>query len=118
MRQTFRLLIAGGAAGRICGLFGAGGGMVLVPLLIHFCHMESKTAFASSLSIMLPISLVTLFSYHLTTGLPLQESVPYLAGGFAGGIAAGIFYKKIPTVLLHRAMGILILWGGIRLLWK
>lgn len=67
---------------------------------------------------MLPISLVTLFSYQLTTGLPFQEALPYLAGGLIGGITAGIFYKKIPTVLLHRAMGILILWGGIRLLWN
>lgn len=118
MRQNIRLLIAGGAAGLVCGLFGAGGGMVLVPLLVHLCHMESKIAFASALSIMLPISLVTLFSYQLTTGLPFQEALPYLAGGLIGGITAGIFYKKIPTVLLHRAMGILILWGGIRLLWN
>ena len=34
------------------------------------------------------------------------------------GILAGIFYKKIPTTLLHRAMGLLILWGGLRLLWN
>ncbi len=116
--RKLRLLLTGGAAGLVCGLFGAGGGMVLVPLLIHLCHMESKTAFASALSIMLPISLVSLFVYHLTDGLPLQAALPYLGGGLLGGILAGIFYKKIPTVLLHRAMGLIILWGGFRLIWN
>ena len=113
-----RLLLTGAAAGLVCGLFGAGGGMVLVPLLVRFCHMESKTAFASALSVMLPVSLVSLAVCGLTGGLPFRASLPYLAGGLAGGILAGIFYKKIPTTLLHRAMGLLILWGGLRLLWK
>jgi len=113
-----RLLLTGGAAGLVCGLFGAGGGMVLVPLLIRFCGMESKKAFASALSVMLPISLVTMTVFHFTDGLPFRDSLPYLLGGTVGGILAGIFYKKIPTTLLHRAMGLLILWGGLRLLWK
>ena len=34
MSQKLRLLLAGGAAGLTCGLFGAGGGMLLVPLLV------------------------------------------------------------------------------------
>ena len=37
--------------------------------------------------------------------------------GAIGGVLAGMFGKKIPTVWLHRGLGILILWGGIRYLW-
>ena len=61
-----RLLLTGAAAGLVCGLFGAGGGMVLVPLLVRFCRMESKTAFASALSVMLPVSRVSLAVHALT----------------------------------------------------
>ena len=118
LSQKLRLLLAGGAAGLTCGLFGAGGGMLLVPLLVHLCHLESRTAFASALSIMLPISVVSLLVYHLSGGLPLRASLPYLAGGALGGLLAGLCYKRIPTRFLHRAMGLLILWGGLRLLWK
>lgn len=92
--------------------------MVLVPLLICFCGLSSRTAFASALSVMLPVSLVSMTVFQLTDGLPFSESVPYLIGGFAGGILAGLFYKEIPTTLLHRVMGILILWGGVRLIWN
>ena len=118
MPQKLRFVLSGGAAGLVCGLFGAGGGMVLVPLLLRFCKLESRTVFASALSIMLPISLVSLAVCALSGGLPLRESLPYLGGGMAGGVLAGFFYKKIPTALLHRAMGLLILWGGLRLLWR
>ena len=118
MSQKLRLLLAGAAAGSACGFFGSGGGMLLVPLLVRLCRMESRQAFASALSVMLPVSLVSLLVCHLTGGLPFREALPYLLGGAAGGVLAGIFYQKIPTRLLHRAMGLLILWGGLRLLWN
>ena len=92
--------------------------MVLVPLLIRVCHLESRTAFASALSVMLPISLVSIAVLWFSGGLHAAGCLPYLGGGLAGGVLAGLLYKKIPTGCLHKAMGILILWGGIRLLWK
>lgn len=92
--------------------------MVLVPMLTGLCQFSGKDAFASSLAVMLPVSLVSLAVLQLTGGLPIAQSLPYLAGGLLGGIIAGILYKKIPTALLHKAMGLFILWGGARLLWS
>lgn len=116
--MRLRLLISGAAAGMICGLFGAGGGMVLIPMLIHFCGMDSRQVFATAISVMLPVSLVSIAVLWLNGNLVLQGAVPYLTGGVSGGILAGLLYKKIPTALLHRTMGILILWGGLRLIWN
>ena len=45
------LILAGLGAGVVNGLFGAGGGMVLVPLLIGFAHLEDKQAFSSAKAI-------------------------------------------------------------------
>jgi len=118
MRKQYRLILSGAAAGLVCGVFGAGGGMVLIPMLIHVCGMESRTAFASALSIMLPISLVSLAVCGFTGGLPFHDSLPYLLGGSIGGLLAGLLYKRIPTRFLHRAMGLFILWGGLRLIWN
>ena len=115
--MRLRLMLSGAAAGLACGFFGSGGGMILVPLLVGWCHIESKAAFASALSVMLPVCLVSLGVYFLRGALSLADALPYLAGGALGGVLAGICYKKIPKQLLHRAMGLLILWGGVRLLW-
>jgi len=92
--------------------------MVLVPLLLRLCGMEPREAFASSLCVMLPVCAVSLGVLWLRGGLSAAGSLPYVCGGVAGGLLAGIFYKKIPTGLLHKLMGGLILWGGIRLLWN
>jgi len=113
----FRYGTAGAAAGIINGFFGAGGGMVLVPLLIGFAKLEDKKAFSSAIAIILPICLVTIAVYWTQQIFPIQEALPYLIGGLAGGLAGGLLFRKITPQFLHKFFGIIILWGGIRLLW-
>lgn len=110
------MIIAGAGAGIINGLFGAGGGMVLVPLLTLICNLEEKHIFPSSISIILPISLVSLAITAVTGNVDWPLSIPYLLGSALGGLAAGIWGEKIPVLWLHRVLGIMILWGGIRYL--
>lgn len=116
-KPMFGMLLAGFCAGAVNGLFGAAGGMVLIPLLTALTDLESHELFASSISIILPICLVSLVFTAIKTGLDWQLAFPYLIGSAAGGVLAGIYGRKIPALWLHRGLGILILWGGIRYLW-
>ena len=116
-KKWFVYGLSGAAAGFINGLFGAGGGMVLVPMLIKFCKLEDKKAFSSAISIILPLSLVSLFVYGKNNVFPITESFPYLLGGLGGGLLGGILFKKTSVKFLHNFFGLIILWGGIRLLW-
>lgn len=106
--------LAGLCAGAVTGLFGAGGGMVLVPLLIILTDLPDSAIFPASVAIILPICLVSLVVSSRT--LPFSTALPYLLGSLAGGFASGLWGKNIPTVWLHRFLGIMILWGGIRYL--
>ena len=108
--------LAGALAGSVTGLFGAGGGMVLVPLLGALTDIAEESLFPASVAVILPVCLVCLFLRSRTGPLPWQEAFPYLLGSAAGGILAGLFGKKIPTVWLHRILGAFVLWGGIRYL--
>ena len=110
-------ILAGLGAGAVNGLFGIGGGMVLIPLLTFLTDWEDEKIFASSLPIILPICLVTLTATALTGPIPWLESIPYLIGSTVGGVLAGYFGRKIPVGLLHKALGLLIIWGGVRYLW-
>lgn len=114
--DSFRTGAVGALAGAVNGLLGAGGGMLLVPLL-SFLGMEEKSVFPASVSIILPICVVSLISGWGDQPFFWRESLPYLLGSAAGGILAGIFGKRIPVIWLHRGLGILILWGGFRYLW-
>lgn len=115
-RQFLGITVAGLCAGAVNGLFGAAGGMVLVPLLTALTDMEDSEIFPSSISIILPICIVSLAYTAVTGSLDFHTAFPYLIGSALGGIAAGLWGKKIPTIWLHRGLGILILWGGYRYL--
>ena len=93
MIKKWAIPAAGICAGAVNGLFGAGGGMVLGPMLTL---------------------LVSLSVTVRETGLNLTDALPYLAGIALGGLAAGYWGKHIPVKWLHRVLGILILWGGVR----
>lgn len=115
-KQTIRYLASGAAAGFVNGFFGAGGGMVLVPLLVHLGGLPDKKAFSSAVSIILPLCLVSIVVYGMQGALPIRDAVPYLIGGAAGGVIAGLTFQKVSARFLHLALGALILFGGIRLL--
>lgn len=111
------LVLAGSCAGAVAGFFGAGGGMVLVPLLTAFGSLREEMVFPASLSIILPVCLVSLAVTAAFGGLPWKEAFPYLLGSAGGGVLAGVWGRKIPVKWLHRGLGLLILWGGWRYLW-
>lgn len=115
-RKISGVMLAGFCAGAVNGLFGAGGGMVLVPLLGLLTNLEDHEIFNASIAVILPICIISLTATAISGSIAWQQSIPYLAGSAAGGFAAAYWGKKIPVKWLHRGLGILILWGGIRYL--
>ena len=114
IKKPSLMAITGAVAGAVNGLFGAGGGMVLVPLLSALTDIKEDAIFPASVSIILPICIVSL-SYGAINGVfAWREALPYLIGSTVGGIIAGIIGKRIPVKWLHRCLGLLVLWGGVR----
>ena len=44
----------------------------------------------------------------------LQAALPYLLGGFAGGLLSGKLYTRLPVTLLRRVFGAVLIFGGVR----
>lgn len=109
--------ISGFGAGALNGLFGAGGGMVLAPLLGTLTDTDDSQLFSNCVAILLPVCVVSLLFSSGWENFSFFSALPYLGGSVLGGIAAGVWGKHIRPVWLHRALGVLILWGGIRYLW-
>jgi len=118
LQKWFRYGLCGAAAGLINGFFGAGGGMVLVPLLIHVGKLDDKKAFSSAISIILPLCLISIAMYWFQGKLDLRASLPYLGGGLLGGLLGGLWFRNVTPKFLHKALGAVILWGGLRLIWN
>ncbi len=116
MVKKWGMLLAGLCAGAVNGLFGAGGGMVLVPLLTGLTDLQEEEVFPSSVAIILPLCLVSLTITALGPGVDFSLALPYLVGSALGAVPAGLWGGQIPVKWLHRGLGLLILWGGIRYL--
>ncbi len=116
MKNAVPLVLAGLAAGCVAGLFGAGGGLVLVPILSLWGGMEQEKLFPASVAIILPVCVTVLLVNVRSGGTNLSDALPYLPGSAIGGLLGGLWGKKVPVEWLHRVLGIFILWGGIRYL--
>ena len=114
MKERTKFALTGALAGAANGFFGAGGGLFLVPLLVSWCGMEQRKAFATSVAVILPLCAVSAAVYWMKGGLDIGAAWPYLLGGAAGGVIAGRIFQKVSMVWLRRAFGLLILYGGVR----
>ena len=108
--------LIGALAGTANGLFGAGGGLFLVPLFIGWTKMEEKQAFATSVGVIFPMSVASLIVFLVRGTDVFTIGWPFVLGGIIGGLVSGKVFKRIPTVWLHRLFGGLILYGAVRTL--
>ena len=113
-KRNWRALAAGAAAGLTNGLFGGGGGSVLVPLLTRLCGLDQRRAFATSVAVILPLCALSAALYWWKGGLDLGEALPYLLGGALGGWAGGKWFRGVKLPWLKRIFGLLLIYGGLR----
>lgn len=106
--------ITGLVTGLLNGLFGAGGGMVAVPVL-QKSGCCAKDSHATSIALILPLSVVSAGMYLLDGHLTISDALPYLPGGIAGAVVGSIFLKKLKSVWIHRIFGVLILFAAWRM---
>lgn len=116
MKKGTKAAVAGALGGLANGFFGAGGGLFLVPLFTAWLKLEERKAFATSVAVILPLSLVSAVTYFLNGGINFSSAWPFLLGGAAGGIISGLVFKKVSVNVLRRIFALLILYGGIKAL--
>ena len=115
MKKAFLFPAAGVAAGLINGLFGGGGGMVLLPALLR-SGIPPKKAFATCVALILPLCLVSAAVMLLRTDFDWNAALPYLIGGAFGGLLGGKFFRKVSPQWLKRLFPAFMIYGGVRYL--
>ena len=103
------LLIAGVVTGILAGLFGVGGGFVIVPALVLLTSMDIRKAVATSLLAIALISGAGLVS-HIFAGRDLAPEIalPFAAGGIAGLGFGTILGRRMSPVALQKGFAVLI----------
>ena len=109
-------LLAGALAGLVNGLFGAGGGLVLVPLYRRADPQHPRVAFATSVAVIAPLCAVSFLLMQARQPTDLAAAAPYLLGGALGGFCSGPALRRLPVLWLRRLFGLFLLYGGVRAL--
>lgn len=118
MKRISAARAAGAAAGLANGLFGGGGGMVLVPILARFAPLPPRRLYATCVGVIFPVCAVSALVYLLRDGGSgiLLTAAPYLAGGFAGGWLGGRLYGRVPTGFLKWLFAAFLFYAGVKYL--
>jgi len=113
-------LASGLLAGTLSGVFGIGGGIVLVPLLGLLLGLDQHAAQGITLAVLLlPIGLPAVLAYHRRAPLRLRLVVALVAGfllGVGGGAEAALWLPERPMRLAFVAFLVVVAvrgwWGG------
>ncbi len=115
-KKLLKLLLIGFIAGLANGLFGSGGGTIVVPALTYVLDVKDHKAHATAISIILPLTIISTFIYLKGKSIPLDIGYKVAFGGVLGSITGAKLLKKIPTLLLRKIFGSVIVITAIRLL--
>lgn len=117
MKKNTKTAAAGLAVGLINGLFGAGGGMVAVPLLKSL-GMDQKQAHANAVAVILPITAVSAVFYLIKGYMTIGDALPFLPAGIPGALIGTWILNKISPRLLKKIFALFMIYAGVRLLFQ
>ena len=92
--------LGGFGAGVINGLLGAGGGMVVVPLLSAL-GVRGKKSHATALIVIVPLSLVSAVLYLVQGRVTVMDALPWLPGSLLGAYLGSRLMPKSPPAGLN-----------------
>lgn len=101
-RGTVILLAVGAVVGMLAGLFGIGGGTVIVPALVWLGFTQRHAAATSMLAI-IPTSISGVLSYALCGNVDWIAAVLLFAGMFFGGQIGSWLLSRLPELVLRWA---------------
>ena len=116
-KEKFKYGALGFVSGILNGLFGAGGGVVVVPMLEKF-GIHAKKAHATSIAIILPASLISAVLYFANGNLDLMSAASYLPTGLLGAGIGALLLKKITVRWLKLLFALVIIAGAVRILFQ
>ena len=89
--------IVGGVAGLLSGLFGVGGGIVIVPGLVLLAGLEQRRAHGTSLAAIVPIALAAVVGYAFDDGVDWPAAGLLALGAMVGSLVGTRKLRRVPA---------------------
>lgn len=117
-RHTWLAVVIGLLAGVLAGMFGVGGGFLMVPLYISWLGLEQRKSHATSLAAVVPIALAGAIGYAEQGSVDIDAAVALLAGSVFGALYGVKLLGQVPLKFLQLGFATLLYLSAVRLIWS
>ncbi len=106
-------------AGVCSGLFGIGGGAIIVPALVFIVGMQQQQANATSLvALLLPVGILALWKYHKSgfmNATHVKGGLLIALGLFFGALVGATLATKMDPTLLRKSFAVFLIVIALRM---
>ncbi len=110
------LAIAGSLAGFVNGFLGGGGGVAVVALLLSVLKLNQKSAQATALLVILPLTAVSAVVYVVNGSVQWEPTLWATSGVVCGGIVGAVLLSKLKGNVAKLIFALVLVVGGIKML--
>lgn len=117
MNQVIFYILLGLIAGIAGGIFGIGGGLILIPALVIIFGMSQHVAQGTSLAVMIPpVGILAALKYYQSGNIKLNIALWIAVGFVVGGFIGASLIQPVNDITLKRLFGILLALSSIRMI--
>ena len=107
-------VVIGLAAGLLSGVFGIGGGVVIVPALIYWAGFSQHRATGTSLAVLLPpIGFAAMWRYHRHGNVNVRAAMIIAGAVLVGGWLGAVIANRVSGPYLRLAFGVFVVVLGM-----
>ena len=114
--NRFKIILVGLVTGFTNGLFGAGGGTIVVPAMERILKVKEHEAHATAIAVILPLSIMSTLIYARHQILDWKSIIYIALGGIVGGILGAKLLNRLSSTWLHRIFGLFMIIASIRMI--
>ena len=108
--------LVGAASGFVGGLFGVGGGVIMVPAMIFILKMETRLAVGTSMAIVIFTAITATSKHALNGNVDWKTALPFIPAAVIGGYLGAMAVQHVPGEMLKRWFGGFLLVVGLKML--
>ncbi len=117
--QMLGLLALGLAAGVCAGMFGIGGGLIIVPALVLFYGLSQHSAVGTSLgALLLPVGALSAWVYWKNGNLNVGYAALIALGLFLGAYVGARLVQPVSDLTLRRLFAGFLILVSVRMFWE
>lgn len=114
--KYIKCILIGIVAGVANGLFGSGGGTIVVPGMVLLLGIDEHKAHATAISIILPLTVASAFFYIFNHYVNWEITWKVILGGMLGGYLGAKLLLVCPAGILRKIFGAFMILAAIKMI--